>query len=381
MALTEKYVSALAAGGGDGSSGSPFTWAEMVTEINAGSAAGIRYNVKGDGTYSLSSSTTISGSGTLASPIIIRGYKTTIGDGYLGRNSNGALISTNMPSIVYDAGFSRLNVSGSYIILETLNISSNTTGTLAHLVTIQVGSVIKSCIVTNPVTSSAGGGVNLNGVAGVCFDCDIYLTGTSGGVVGVTTATQDGRVLSTRIGVSSPAGTGINVGHSNTLALNTIYGTDGIGVYSSSAIRSPALINNTIVGFGTGVLLERGINILQCMVNNLITDSSGYAFNLVTGASFISNTRIRNNTHGYQISGSDWFTGTMYNVISGAGARTVDYTDPSSNNYGLTATSPAVNAGAPASLSIGALQRNQSGVSSSTVVVNFIQRNLPDVRI
>src|SRR5260370_814616 len=99
MALIEKYVSALAGGSGNGlSEGTAYTLTQMVTEINAASGVGVRYNIKADGTYSRTSDDNVGGAaGTMASPIVLRGYKTVIGDGYLGRNAAGALITTNMP--------------------------------------------------------------------------------------------------------------------------------------------------------------------------------------------------------------------------------------------------------------------------------------------
>jgi hypothetical protein len=105
MAITEKYVSDAGAGAHDGSSAvNAFSWAEMITDINAGSKAGNRYNViKGAGAIARTTTTdTISGSGSATSPIIIRGYNSGITDGFQGRAaSGGALVTTNMPVITY----------------------------------------------------------------------------------------------------------------------------------------------------------------------------------------------------------------------------------------------------------------------------------------
>ncbi len=84
MAYTERYVSALAGGGGDGSVGNPWTW----DEARVACIPGTRVNVKADGTYSLLAN---EGTSTLHymalylgrpdAPICWRGYGTTPGDG------------------------------------------------------------------------------------------------------------------------------------------------------------------------------------------------------------------------------------------------------------------------------------------------------------
>jgi hypothetical protein len=47
MAITERYVTAAAAGGGDGSEGSPWTLAEALANV----AKNERLNIKADSTY------------------------------------------------------------------------------------------------------------------------------------------------------------------------------------------------------------------------------------------------------------------------------------------------------------------------------------------
>ncbi len=81
MAIAERYVSALAAGGGAGTSEvTAWTFAEMLTNL----VAGQRANVKADAAYTIATagalSFTASGS-TDTLVFIIRGYTATIGDG------------------------------------------------------------------------------------------------------------------------------------------------------------------------------------------------------------------------------------------------------------------------------------------------------------
>ncbi len=79
--MAERYVSALAVGGGGGTVGAPWTWAEMVAAINGGAVNnGDRCNVKADGVYTVADFI-ITRSATAQDWIIIQGYTAAIGDG------------------------------------------------------------------------------------------------------------------------------------------------------------------------------------------------------------------------------------------------------------------------------------------------------------
>ncbi len=75
MAFAERYVTAAAGGGGDGSSGDPWT----LAEAGAAAVAGDRVNIAAD-TYVLAASFSPSNDGTNALPIVWRGFTTTPGD-------------------------------------------------------------------------------------------------------------------------------------------------------------------------------------------------------------------------------------------------------------------------------------------------------------
>jgi hypothetical protein len=201
MAITEKYVSSAGAGAHDGSSeADAFSWAEMVTDINAGGKAGNRYNVKG--TISRTTTTdTITGDGTATSPIIIRGYSSVIGDGYQGRSgSNGALVTTNLPAITYTTG--RLNASGAdFIIWESLSISGAPSN---PLLMIGADCAVTRCVIVNSSTNASAIGLTLAARA-VVIDNDISLTGGSGGSAAINSSTS-ARILANRINGGPAAG-------------------------------------------------------------------------------------------------------------------------------------------------------------------------------
>ena len=139
MAIAERYVSALAAGGGAGTSeGTAWTFAEMLTNL----AAGQRANVKADAAYSITSagdhSFTNSGS-TDTTVFIIRGYTSTIGDG--GRPVITATLG------YFDWAFDTGAVKMNGIVVQDMEFKGSETGN--PVLHVHNGSVVLNCTVEN----------------------------------------------------------------------------------------------------------------------------------------------------------------------------------------------------------------------------------------
>jgi hypothetical protein len=170
MAITERYVTQAAPGGGDGSSSNPWTFAEAIT--HSLSNTGQRYNIQSDAAYSIGATTF--GACTFDAPNIWRGYNSTIGDcDNLGRNADGTLNTTGMPEITLTGSW----IVTAYNVLQNLNITTslNTTpigdGTNDHWHMI-------SCRVEN--TGSAGSGACVRGDNEHVFtNCDFVLSGSA----------------------------------------------------------------------------------------------------------------------------------------------------------------------------------------------------------
>lgn len=131
MAFTERYVTATASGGGDGSSGNPWTLAESFANY----AAGDRINIKA-GTYTTTSTFNTPTSGTATSPVVWRGYKTTIGD--MDNTPTSQRVSgTDIPKITgtnyfvlntnYTGYFTFQNISFEFDISGTIIYANNCT--------------------------------------------------------------------------------------------------------------------------------------------------------------------------------------------------------------------------------------------------------------
>ncbi|MFH0805959.1 MAG: hypothetical protein V1901_03740 [Patescibacteria group bacterium] len=119
--MTNWYVSSLAGGGGSGSEVSPWTLSESITNINNSTVlAGDIVWVKADGVYYMTSTYTISVSGTTNLLKIFAGYTSTIGDNgraTIQRTSGTGYMFDWYPrlywlvrNIIFDAN----NIAGSY---------------------------------------------------------------------------------------------------------------------------------------------------------------------------------------------------------------------------------------------------------------------------
>ncbi len=330
------------------------------SSANLGAVAGNTIWVKGS--FTLTANDTLSMVGTLTSPVRVIGYGTTRGDGYLGRtNGNGPLIVTNMPTLTYNSTF-RLIVSGSFFIMDCLNI---VTAVSNYGTQVPVDGVLARCKVTNSSTNAAATAITVPN-RGVLFNCDALLTGGSGGTAAVNViAAAACRILANR--VSGP-GVGILLGASGNflVAFNTVYG--GTIPLSSNTVSSTltVLYNTFVGGSGDGVDIITATTTLQVFLGNMVTDNGGYGFdfNNAAAAVFTVYNRTRDNTAGAINLATDWVTGTNWNAVTtDTGTSATDYTAAGSNDYSLILASPATNAGFPFSASIGALQRDQAAVA------------------
>lgn len=371
MAISEKFVSSAGSGSGDGSTaGNAMAWTAMVTQINAGGTAGNRYNVLGP--ISRGATDTISGSGTATSPVIVRGYLTTIGDGYLGRtNGNGPLITTNMAAITYASTF-LLSITGSWILVESLNVVGTVNGRLALLT---ADSAITRCVVDNANTGANAVAIALS-TRSTAFNCDATLSGGSGGTAAIDAIGSGGRAVCCRVNGGPAIGIRLNTTRSHAVD-NLIFACAGLGLSIATTGFEGVIHGNTIAdGSSDGLDIVTGTTGLVVVTNNLITDNIGYGIDGVSSANaiFAANNRMDRNSGGATNMATDWLAATSYNheltsVLVGA-----EYTDHAARDYRLVSTSPAKGAGMFAYRDVGALQREEAAggvVGGKTIVQNI----------
>jgi hypothetical protein len=236
MAITEKYASSAGAGSNNGTSeADAWSFATMLTSATAGD----RINFKGNHTFTGNHSFT--NAGTATSPIILRGYSSTIGDcSALGRtNGNGPLVTTGMP--VLTSGLYQLTMPN-FSIMEAMQCSSSTRA--GHILVTGTNAGIFRCVVTNTSTSASACGMDLSGTSSFLVDCDVTLGAGSGQNYAIRVAATNW-VIGCRID-GGPA-VGVNFGSTGTL-INCVVlgGTDC--VLLNTTIAPAVLVNCTLVG-------------------------------------------------------------------------------------------------------------------------------------
>jgi hypothetical protein len=344
MAFTEKYVTPSGAGTNDGlSEANAFSWAQFITDFNLQSAGGVRYNVK-QGTYSGLSTATLTGDGTATSPLVVRGYKTTIGDATLPRTSVGLVDDSNMPHLQFNASARLAATGATYTVFESIRITSSNIAVLV----VGGNSLIFNCKLTNTGTNVVAEAM---GDPSDVVHCDLISSGTGGGL------NSTGFVIGCRITSVSTNGIGIDYyGGLYSIIGNLIVGfNDGLNV--GSAFAKGNFVNNTIVGVNRdGIVISASATRSFQVVNNHITGSGRYGINLNTpNINFILLTnRFRNNTSGNFNTGGDWAAIQQSLDITTAGTNSDDFVDTATGDYSLKATASGAGKGYHRLLSIGA---------------------------
>lgn len=366
MAITERYVRADAAGGGDGTTDTnsgangAFTWAEMITDINT-PRAGYRYNVKaGVGTYSLGATTTITGDGSTTSPNIIQGFTTTIGDAVRGRLSGGALDDSLMPTIAYSSTYYLAVTGADYLQIRGLKITGDRNGALVH---VQTGAVVDGSVCTNASTGSSAVGVLAAVGTTSVVNCDVTMSSGHASSIGVSSV---GTVMYNRVNMPA-SGTGIAITNNSgkPVAFNTVIdGTTGISKLTVGA--EFACFSNTVYGCsGDGIDIVTSSTALCYVFNNLIVDCGGYGvdFNTSTCMKILFNNRFRDCAGGnYNGDGDYGAAGKHGDVTTDTGGPETDFVNYAGGDFAMLSGSPGIHKAAGYLLNIGA---NGTPVASS----------------
>lgn len=376
-AITERYVTDAGAGSADGTSEanamSLATFTDyMVVGGSFTAAAGTRFNIKGSLTARTSTVDTWVNGGTTTSPVIVRGYVTTITDGYQGRtNGNGALILTSLPTFTYTTG--RVNITGTFVIVESLLFTSASTSNATF--TLGSDCIVRGCKFSNTSTNANSKALEV-GVRSLALDCDMNHTAASGGLAAILFSGA-GAVDSCRITTSGGStANGVNLAATGgTLIGNVIYTSGGIGIAATSTTNGVYIRSNTVVGnTSDGIDIVTGATVLQRIVGNMITDNTGHGIDMVSvaNAGFLAYNRLRDNSDSIN-SGTDWVAATSYGQSTTdtgtTGTTTTDYNNYAGGDYTIVFGSPATNAGIFLYSTIGALQPQRTSGSAATSLI------------
>lgn len=266
MAYVERYVTDGAGGGGVGSEGDPWTLAEGIANV----AAGERINLLSDGTYTLGADATFP-NGLAEQPIEWRGYNSTIGDledvgrfGGLADTGTGELSVTDFP--VIDGVGSWVSILGTFSGYKNIKFTNALDGATVSMP--GTASTMWRCLMENTHATGASVRAFLSGAAiyGHLADCDFAISSTNGSAVNIdmgrgrmigcrgwNTASPNGTSIGIALGQGGAAigcivfnvGRGIQTGHGNLVAGNTIYNC-AQGLFLNAGGQSSACVNNII---------------------------------------------------------------------------------------------------------------------------------------
>ncbi len=318
MVLTERYVTSGAGGGGSGTEGSPWTFAEAVTN----QAAGDRINVKDDAGYSLGA-TSLTVAATDGSPLEWRGYSSTIGDGV-------------RPTLTMTGTFT---ISGESVRFQDFSLTGSLTG-----ITLDVSNT--TVLVRVDVTTTSSG-------AGTCFDMseksEAYQCRakcTSGSAVVGFNLFSDAKVLYCTV-ESSFRGIVISTfgGFGARGCLVVASGTADAGILFESrdgTFRNPVYAEDcTVVGFDNGIEIVVAPDIGDSgphtivLANNIVYDS----VNGIIDIDGNNNTKLLISGNAVGLASTARYSGFGDNTILDDIVLTASpFTDAGSDDYTLNAT-------------------------------------------
>lgn len=363
MALTERYVTQAAAGGGDGSAGNPFTFAESVTHSTTNT--GQRYNVQSDGAYSIGAQTF--GTATFQAPNIWRGYDTTIGDcDNLGRNSDGTLNTTNMPAITITGQW--VVPATSYNTFQSINFTGALSSSLIGTTTCDNLTLI-NCRVENTQNNASARCITIDDIL-TLINCDLVCSGASHDYL--VTADNSVAAIGSRFELTASDDC-ISCG-TNIVAIDSVFikrgsiGGNGIRLTTLIAAANRNVIEHcTFYNLAAGIIstaTHTGGNLF--LYENHCTDCTKYIDNTTNIAVYDVHTRTRDNTS----APSTIELVEVGPITIDTGGHATDYVDAvTTRNMRLITTAPGYAVGWQGA-DLGGLQTIPSGGSAGSRMVN-----------
>jgi hypothetical protein len=367
MAITNHYVTTTGSDTYANSTviGTPCSLSTALTALTGGAAAaGDRIYLKAGAYTQRSATDTITTDGTLVSPIIIEGYNVTPGDlNTPTYNADGSLDTTNYPVIDYAATFRMAATGSDYIVWRNIKITGAGAGVSAALLQIGAQCVAHQCYVANPSTNASAVGITM-GTQSIVENCDVLMAGASGTLAGILGNSAHPRVIASRILDAPGAGILFTTGTSHCVALDNVFFAAVVGPCIDATGNTGTLLTlrgNTCQGKATAVRVGAfTYTTLPYFGDNHITDCTTGILSLQDGTSqlagWFSHNRFRDNTA--NVDGfDDWKTGgSAGEITTDTGGATTDYTDTTTNKYGLIAGAPGVKQASVPNRDIGAVQ-------------------------
>jgi hypothetical protein len=365
MAITEKYASTAGAGAKDGvAESSAWDWATMLTAATAGN----RINFLGN--HTLTANAAFTGLGTLTSPLILRAYKTTIGDldpggayQILRTNGNGLLITTNMPTIT--GGAYKLTMPTDSVIANFVVTSSSN----APALTLGTNCIAFHCYGTTTNIQSSAGGIQAGNYCHI-LDCDTAILSASGGLYAL-----NANLANVIIGGHHRGGTGIGMGMGGSTHAMGVVLTGNVAPVRVTNVNSNCVIyDSTIVlGPGNGATIIDASTRLLAFVGCRFTDNVGNAINIEGASPAVSplmTAFCRFDRNGAVSNGAtDWMAATGWgNVNTNVPNPDNEYVNDGAGDYRILSTAPGIGVGVPRHNDIGALQRAEPTLPPTTYV-------------
>ena len=360
MAYTERYVTSDAGGGGDGSSGSPWT----ITEAFTNAVAGDRVNVKA-GSYTVTSSET-SATGTYASFLTFRGYNSSIGDlDEQGRSSDTTLDITNFPVLTITDTLTL----GSYNMMMNLKITGSYAGDMIGSST-NDRHVYVNCYIENTADSASANIIRCDDGL-FLINCDLY-TGTGTFLYMVRTDYQSVFKSCRFIAKGTTSSYLFRINNTNMLGC-AVDGNSNDVINIANTLYVSAIMDNTF--YDCGEILRYPNAAPTCLVvavNNHATDSDAWINNLYSASSniafFESNNRLRDVTTPRTGTGDGL---EVAEVTTDTGGPETDYTDAPNGDFTLITSAPGIDTGLGlGSWDIGTYQNPEGGASGGLMMAN-----------